>query len=158
MNVYLSHIRPKIDYCSCLWNQGFLGDTRMLERIQRRWTRAVRGLEELTYDLRLQRLNLFSIQGRLLRSDMIMVWRVFSGKCAIAPEMLFTMSNSIGRGHNLKIFMPRFNRDVRKRSFAVRVIANWNGLSADTVNAASLTTFKRLLQIDLGQRLYDYLD
>ena len=72
--------------------------------------------------------------------------------------MLFTMSNSIGRGHNLKIFMPRFNRDVRKRSFAVRVIANWNGLSADTVNAASLTTFKRLLQIDLGQRLYDYLD
>ena len=158
MNIYLTHIRPKIDYCSSLWNQGFLGDTRRLERIQRRWTRAVRGLEEVPYSQRLQLLNLFSIQGRLLRSDLIMVWRIFNNKCAVKPEHLFTMSNSTARGHNFKIFMPRFSTDLRKRSFAVRVIHDWNSLSASTVNSVSLTTFKRLLITDLGQRLFDYLD
>ena len=65
------------------------------------------------------------------------------------------MNNSIERGHNLKIFIPRFHSDLRKWSFAVRMIADWNGLLTDTVNAASLTTFKRLLQIDLGQPLFD---
>ena len=54
--------------------------------------------------------------------------------------------------------MPRFTKDYRKRSFAIRVINDWNGLSTATVNAASLDTFKRLLQADLGQRLYDYIE
>ena len=158
MNVYLSHVRPKLDYCSCLWNQGYVGDTRMLERVQRRWTREVRGLEDLPYSQRLKQLDLFSFQGRMLRSDMIMVWRIFHRKSAATPEVLFTMTDSSRRGHNLRIFLPRFNTDLRKRSFAIRVIADWNGLSPNTVNAQSLTTFKRLLQVDLGQRLFDYLE
>ena len=68
------------------------------------------------------------------------------------------MSTSSVRGHNLRIFKPRFRKDFRKRSFAIRIIDDWNGLSSDTVNAASLDTFKRLLLRDLGQRVFDYLD
>ena len=156
MNIYVSHIRPKLEYCSCVWNLGYLGDTRMLERIQRRWTRQVRGLEDVPYEQRLRELNLFSVQGRLLRADLIMVWKIFNGQCAASPEQLFTLNPSPRRGHPLKIFVPRTNLDIRKRSFAIRVIADWNSLPTETVMASSLDTFKRLLQSDLGQRLFDY--
>ena len=65
MNVYSSYIRPKLEYGSCVWNVGYLGDTRMLEAIQRRWTRQIRGLEDMAYDQsRLQQLNLFFCAGQ----------------------------------------------------------------------------------------------
>ena len=128
----------------------------MLERVQRKWTRAVRGLEDVPYSRRLMQLDLFSVQGRLLRADLILVWKVFHGKCAISPEMLFTVNRSSRRGHDLKIFVLRTNLDMRRRSFAVRVINDWNGLSQNTVQAQSLTSFKRALQAELGQRLYDF--
>ena len=133
-----------------IWNLGYVCDMKLLERVQRRWTRNVSGLEEVSYSDRLQRLNLFSVQGRLLRADLIMVWKIFNGKVPIAPDRLFIMNTLPNRGHNLKIYKPRHNLDVRKRSFAHRVVDNWNSLPSSVVNSQSLTTFKRLLQLEAG--------
>ena len=47
MNLYISHIRPHLEYGSSLWNLGYLGDSRLIERVQRRWTREVAGLSDL---------------------------------------------------------------------------------------------------------------
>ena len=139
-----------------IWNLCYVGDMKLLERVQRRWTRNVRGLEDVSYYDRLQRLNLFSVQGRLLRSDLIMVWKIFNGKVAIAPDSLFIMNSLPFRGHNLKIYKPRHNLEIRKRSFAHRVIDDWNSLPSSVVNSQSLTTFKRLLQLELGPRLFQW--
>ena len=95
---------------------------KLLERVQRSWTRSIRNLENIPYEDRLQRLNLFSVQGRLQRADLIMVWRVFQGDCAINPSQLFSMNVNPTRGHPFKIYKPRFNLDIRKRGFAVRVV------------------------------------
>ena len=38
VSLFVSHIRPLIDYCSCVWNVGYLADVRRLESLQRRWT------------------------------------------------------------------------------------------------------------------------
>ena len=54
----------------------YIGDIKFLERIQRRWTRAVSGLSDLPYSERLRRLDLFSYQGCLLRSDLMWVWKI----------------------------------------------------------------------------------
>ena len=159
MNIYKSHIRPVLDYASPLWNMQYIGDTKLLERIQRRWTKAVSGLSDLPYSERLRRLDLFSYQGRLLRSDLILVWKIVHHKCAIRATDIFQFANYDNtRGHQLKIFLPHVRLDVRRRFFSIRVISVWNSLSPDTVEADTMNKFKGRLQIDLGQKLYEFVE
>ena len=158
LTAYKTLIRPKLEYACTMWSLGYLGDLRSLERVQKRWTREIRGLEDLPYSERLRRLNLFSVQGRLLRSDMVLTWKIFAGECAIHPSQLFELSASARRGHPRKIFLPRSNLEIRRRFFAIRVIHTWNALSEETACAATLRIFKRLLHRDLGQELFNYVD
>ena len=115
-------------------------------------------MEGLSYLERLEELDLFPVQGRLLRADMIFTWKIFKGECAVDPAMLFVMDNSARRGHSKKLFLPRSTREVRKRFFSVRVVQTWNSLSEDTVSALTITQFKRLLCRDLGQELFAFTD
>ena len=39
LTLYVSHVRPIIEYGSCVWNVGYLEDERRIERLQRKWTR-----------------------------------------------------------------------------------------------------------------------
>ena len=70
-SIFVSHVRPLIDYASRVWNTGYLKDGRLLELVQRKFTKRVTGLEEMSYGDRLKALALFSIRVRLLRADLI---------------------------------------------------------------------------------------
>ena len=89
------------------------------------------GLEDQSYRERLSRLNLFSFQGRLLRIDLILVWKIFNNKCAISPEQVFVMDDSITRGHSYKLYLPCTNLDFHKQLFSVIVIHPWNSFAND---------------------------
>ena len=158
LNVYRSYIRPVLEYGSIIWNVGYVCDLISLERVQRRLTKAVCGLENLPYHDRLKALNLHSFRGRLLRSDLIFVWKVFNNLTSVSPNQIFILNDSSRRGHPFKIYKPRCELDIRKRYFSVRVINHWNSLSSNTVNSKSIQTFKRLLQLDLGNVLFEYCE
>ena len=103
----ITHIRRIIEYCSCVWNTGYVQDVKLLENIQRRWTKCISGLETLSYGDRLKALNLHSVQGRLLRADLIQYWKVFNGKSCIMPTDLFVLPpQKRTQGHIHKIFFP----------------------------------------------------
>ena len=55
------------------WNVGYLGDMRLLESLQRRWTQEIEGVGDMPYTDRLKELELFSIHGRILRIDLIKI-------------------------------------------------------------------------------------
>lgn len=156
--IFSSHIRPLLEYCSCLWHTGYTGDVKMLESVQRRWTKRIEGMSLLDYGTRLRNLNLFSVSGRLLRADMLYCWKIFHGKCAVSPADLFVVSPCGGtRGHRFKVNHVRAQTDVRKRSFAVRCIKHWNRLPDSVVGEQNLSTFKRLLADALGDKLFDFV-
>ena len=77
VSLWVSHVRPLLEYGSCVWNVKYLGDARRLESLQRRWTREIHGLSGMEYVDRLCSTGLFSIYGRLLRFDLVMVWKRF---------------------------------------------------------------------------------
>ena len=157
LTLFRSHIRPIIEYYSCLWHTRYLGDLRMLESVQRRWTKCIADMSNLDYRCRLRALNLFSVQGRLLRADMIQCWKMFHGKCAVNAADLFTLAPQAGtRGHRFKVCHSRPHTDVRQRSFSVRCVGFWNSLPEQVVSETDFRTFKVLLADALGDSLFDY--
>ena len=78
-----SHVRPTLEFGSTVWNTRYLGDMRLLEWVQRRSTKHIHGLAELPYTDHLKALNLYSVQGRLLRADLIKCWKTFHNQSAI---------------------------------------------------------------------------
>ena len=150
------YIRPIMEFSSCVWNTGFHQDVTKLEAVQRRWTKSVAGFANLSYSERLNRLNLYSVKGRLLRIDLIKVWKIFNNLSPIKPEDLFILSNLNTCGHSFKIFVPYSNCESRKRFFFVRTIPLWNSLPTDLVSSTSLSTFKQGLHVFLNNLLFEF--
>src|ERR1044072_8316138 len=67
---YKSYILPILDYCSTVWSPCTILDIKMLESVQRFFTRRIPGLQFLTYAERLRFLDIPSLELRRLRADL----------------------------------------------------------------------------------------
>ena len=128
----------------------------LLEKVQWRWTKQIEGLSDLSYADRLKFHYLYSVQGRLLRADLLQYWKILNGRSSIVPTDIFQLSPETRiRGHQLNLFCPTVRtdvrkRDVRKRFFSVRCL--------NVVCAPDLSQFKRMLDVHIHDTLYAYRD
>ena len=114
VSLFVSHIRPVIDFCSSIWNEGYLGNVRLLESVQRRWTREIYEIRQLTYVERLKNLNLYSVYRRLVRPDLIKCWKIFHSEKDIGMLNIFSLVvDRRPREHSLKIVLPTCDRELK---------------------------------------------
>ena len=159
MTLLISHIRPILEYGSQVWNTGYSGDLILLESVQRRWTKRIDGSQDLTYENRLRELDLFSVKGRLWRSDMIYCWKILHGFTPLSPEHFFTKAPNVGtRGHPYKLFVPQASIEARKRFFSHRVVSDWNSLPSLIVESTTVNQFKGRLASLCRDKLFDFIE
>ena len=127
----------------------------LLERVQRRATKMIRGLENLSYEDRLRELGSFSLKKRRLRGDLIAAFQYLNGAYKQERSQLFEMiDNSRIRGDGFNLKEGRFRLDVRGRFFTMRAVRYWNRLPREVVDAPSLEVFKARLDGALGSLVY----
>ncbi len=98
------------------------------------------------FEERLERLNLFTLEKRRLRGDMIQVFKYLNQFSNVDHSNLFTFqTNSRTRNNGKTILAKRCNTDIGRSYFSNMVVRHWNSLPAEDVSAESLNSFKKLI-------------
>ena len=140
--LYKAIVRPHLEYCIQAWSP-YLRKDIMVEKIQRRATKLIPGLRDLSYEEQLKECGLTTLETRRLRGDQIEVFKILKGYENIDSNIFFEIKEGkITRGHNFTLVKKQSRLDVRKFSFSQRSINVWNKLSTECVHASSVNVFK----------------
>ncbi len=129
-------------------------DTNQLARVQRLATRLVRGLRHVPYKERLRQLNLFSLERRRLRADLILAFKIFKGEADPNPSEFFLRPPRAGlRGHTYRFLQGPSRLRRRSGAFSVRMVKYWSRLPAPLVLSPLVSIFKKTVGPSMVQNL-----
>ena len=143
--LFCAQVRSHLEYAIQFWAPYLRKDINKIESVQRRATKCVPGLKDLSYPERLKKLDLPTLAYRRLRGSMIEVYKSFNSYDEEVTQK-FTTRPTNTRGHNLKLFTKTSKRThPQHHSFHHRVVNPWNSLPAEVINSPTLNTFKNRL-------------
>ena len=102
-------------------------DIDMLERVQRRATKMIPKLRNISYEMRLKECGLTTLETRRLRGDQIEVFKILNGYENIDRNIFFTVKEERRtRVHGVTLAKKQCRLDIRKFTFSQRTVNEWN--------------------------------
>ena len=89
--LYETIVRPHLEYCIQAWRPYRKKDCDMPERVQRRATKIIPKLRNISYEMRLKECGLTTLETRRLRGDQIEVFNILNGYENIDRNICFTV-------------------------------------------------------------------
>ena len=152
IKLFKTYIRPKVEYNSPIWSPFLSKDINQIEQIQRHFTKIACckcNIPFSSYQDRLQKLNLRSLETRRIHFDLILLFKMIHKICDLSFDDFFQYrpSKYVLRSHPLQI-EPKlhFKSSQWLNSFFVRTPKIWNELPTNIVIAPSLPIFKYCLK------------
>jgi len=126
--LYKAYVRSHLEYCVQAWSLHFKKDIECLEQVQRRATKLINGFKNLSYENRLRRLKLATLEKRRLRGDLIETFKIITGREKVDKHEFFEISNNTHnlRGHQYKLSVKRKRLTIRSTFFSQLVVDSWS--------------------------------
>ncbi len=143
MYSYISIVRPHLEYAVQFWSPHHAKDIAKLEAVQRRATKMIPSLRNKSYEKRLVRLNIFSLEKRRLRGKLMEYFRILKGFTnADATKLLSIDSLSRTRSNEIKLRSRQIELNCTKIFFTNDVVSEWNKLPPSVVQCTAVNSLK----------------
>ena len=130
MKLFNTFVRPVLEYNSPIWSPHLFKNIISVKRVQRYFTKNLRGLKYIPYNKRLLLLEQPSIELRCTSADPIFLYKILHRLVDTSLKKIFTAFVDVSRlrGHAFRLMAPRPNSDILKYDFVYRFIICWNSL------------------------------
>ena len=144
--LYCSLVRSNLEYCSVVWSPYSRKNIDKLERVQRRATKFILKTKD-SYETRLEKLNLLSLEDRRVLTDVTFFFKALKGLVDIdVSHFVDFYSNcdyySFRHYDNLMLKKKYARTNTLKYSYFHRIVDSWNILPVDIRTASCTGSFK----------------
>ena len=149
-------VRPHLEYANAVWSPYKAKHIKVIEQIQRNFTRMIDGMRNLDYPQRLRKLKLPSLEFRRFRGDLIEAFKLTHNIYdPLTTQSLFSSAIfPYTRGHSYKLQKKFTNTTQYHHFFSNRIIDTWNTLPDVIVNADSVNIFKNKIDKHFQHIMY----
>ena len=146
---FVTYIRPLLEYNSVVWNPIHIYLIDLVESVQRRFSKRIPCLSNLSYTARLVRLGLESLELRRLRFDLINYLKVLNNMSPIVSTDHFLIHQPIPSSRSSMPLLQKPLRCISKlsSSFFYRHVDAWNNLPCALKSLPSLTSFNSAIKL-----------
>ena len=86
--LFVALVRPHLEFANIVWSPRLDKDKKLVKGVQRRATKIILRLKDLTYEQRLEKMKLPSMCYRRLRGDLIEVFKYTDNIYKLSDSLL----------------------------------------------------------------------
>ena len=86
---FITYVRPILVYCSSVWSPYKLHEIRKIEAIQKKFTKRLSGMLDLSYEQRLLALNAETLELRRIKTDLKLYYSIIHNLVDLSPTSFF---------------------------------------------------------------------
>jgi len=147
LELYKTYVRPHLEFAVQAWSPWTVADREVLEQVQKKAVKQISGLRSTDYEGRLRELGLTTLEECRHQADMVMTYKILTGKEDVEPNIWFKTAAEAARvtrasadARNVRISHGRL--DVRRHFFSIRCTEPWNSIPSEIKELKTVNSFK----------------